>query len=110
MWAAIRTRHAKCGPLDQVNKLGSAMSIQFADDPETWPATLDKISELNKAVWAGEATTAEGIHTVLLLHALSPFPMFVDSLLGVPDIDPAYITARLGAKQQMSKSFSRCRI
>jgi hypothetical protein len=96
----------KCSPLYQVNKLHSAMSIQFADDPESWGATLEKISELNKAVWAGEAPTTEGIHTVLLLLALSPFPAFVDSLLTVPDLDPAYITARLSAKQQMPKSSS----
>ncbi|KAJ7301438.1 hypothetical protein DFH08DRAFT_978765 [Mycena albidolilacea] len=106
MWATIRTRHTKRGPLDQVNKLRSAMSIQFADNPDSWAATLDRISELNKAVWAGEAPTAEVIHTVLLLHVLSPFPAFVDSLLAVPDLDPAYITARLGAKQQMPKSSS----
>jgi hypothetical protein len=36
MWATIRTRHTKRGPLDQVNKLCLAMSIQFADDPDSW--------------------------------------------------------------------------
>jgi hypothetical protein len=106
MWATIRTRHTKHGPLDQVNRLCTAMGIQFADDPDSWAATLDRISELNKAVWASEAPTAKGIHTVLLLHALAPFPAFVDSLLAVPDLDPAYITACLGAKQQMPKSSS----
>jgi hypothetical protein len=32
--------------------------------------------------------------------------VFVDSLLAVPNLDPAYITARFGAKQQMPKSSS----
>jgi hypothetical protein len=93
-------------PLDQVNKLCAAMGVQFGEDPNLWAATLEKIAELNKAVWVGEAPTAQGIHTVLLLHALAPFPMFVDSLLAVPDLDPAYITTRLDAKQQMPKSSS----
>ncbi|KAJ7867477.1 hypothetical protein B0H13DRAFT_2351908 [Mycena leptocephala] len=105
-WAALRARHTRRGPLDQVNKLRAAMGMQFADDPESWVATLEKISELNKAVWAGEAPTADGIHTVLLLHALSPFPAFVDSLLAVPELDAAYITSRLNAKQQMPRSSS----
>jgi hypothetical protein len=82
------------------------MSIQFADDPDSWATTIDRISELNKAIRAGEAPTAKGIHTVLLLHVLSPFPPFIDSLLAVPELDPAYIMARLGAKQQMPKSSS----
>ncbi|KAK6995691.1 hypothetical protein R3P38DRAFT_2460163, partial [Favolaschia claudopus] len=72
VWLTLRNRHTKRGPLDQVNKLRAAMNVQFADDPETWGSTIDKISELNKAVWAGEAPTADGILTVLLLHALSP--------------------------------------
>jgi hypothetical protein len=80
------------------------MAVQFSDDPESWAATLNCIAELKEAVWAGEAPTAEGIHTVLLLHALSLFPSFVDSLLAVPDLDPTYISTRLVAKQQMLKT------
>lgn len=58
-------------------------------------------------MWAGEAPTTDGIHTVLLLHVVSPFPSFVDSLLAVPDLDPSYISTRLAAKQRMPKSSGR---
>jgi hypothetical protein len=65
-WVTLRNRHTCRGPLNQVNKLRAAMAVQFSDDPESWAATLDWISELKEAVWVGEAPTAEGIHTVPL--------------------------------------------
>ncbi|KAF7371902.1 Integrase catalytic domain-containing protein [Mycena venus] len=100
VWSTLRERHTKRGPLDQVNKLREAMNMQFGDDPKSWAATLETITNLNTAVWAGDAPTSDGILTVLL-HALSPFPYFVDSLLAVPNLDAAYITARLTDKQSM---------
>ncbi|KAJ7768633.1 hypothetical protein DFH07DRAFT_954530 [Mycena maculata] len=51
MWAAIRACHTLRGPLDQVNKLRTAMGIQFTDNPDTWLQTAERISELNKAVF-----------------------------------------------------------
>jgi hypothetical protein len=82
------------------------MDIHFSDNANTWAATSEQIVHLNKAVFAGSAPTTNGIHTVVLAHALQAFPALIDSLMGVPTLDAAYINACLCMKQQLPKSGS----
>ncbi|KAJ7320748.1 hypothetical protein DFH08DRAFT_819008 [Mycena albidolilacea] len=102
------------GFIDESNSFDSIFTEQ--GDPSAYrpPRPADQYESVSgyiadhgpvfKALTLNPAPTADGIHTVLLLHALSPFPSFVDSLLAVPDLDPSYISTRLAAKQQMPKS------
>ncbi|KAJ7606505.1 hypothetical protein FB45DRAFT_878438 [Roridomyces roridus] len=84
--------------------IDTTLAIQFSDDPKSWAKTSEAIRDSVKAVFAGGPPTIDGIHTVLLLHALAPYTSFVDSLMVAPDLSPKYIEHRLATKAALPRA------
>ncbi|KAJ7714977.1 hypothetical protein B0H16DRAFT_1477705 [Mycena metata] len=102
IWASLRARHERCGPIGQIRAMRKFVSCKFSSDPSTFASKLQEMTDLNEAIWAAGTVDPDSFLLAGLLAALHrENRAFVDSVIALPNLNLSILLDRLNELQRI---------